>query len=158
MFNPFVFLLACAQEPIQVEKTVHRSSSSDGLVKEPVDADQAETSQPANEPTTEPAAEPNVCEQTTGDSDNPLDLQGREECGESIYLIYCASCHGATGQGTSAGQQLRGHVDHHSDEELLFTIVNGEGEMPGFSILSAQELADLLAYMRDQFFGNNPVE
>ena len=108
--------------------------------------------QPSSEPsTTQPEAEPEECTypDETAVSD-PLDLEGRVHCGEESYMQYCAGCHGSEGEGNSAGPALMDHLGAHMDQELVDTIVEGKDAMPPFN-LHAQEIADLVAYMRDAF-------
>lgn len=86
------------------------------------------------------------------ESESPLELVGRIDCGEQIYLNRCSNCHGEDGEGTSNGQELNGHIDAHDDATLLFSIQFGEGTMPPQD-LASQDAADVLAYIRFAFGG-----
>lgn len=78
-----------------------------------------------------------------------LALTGDVAAGEPIYQANCASCHAADMTG-GTGPNLIEEVSEHSDEDILNTILNGEGPMPAFDeTLSDQEAADLMAWMRD---------
>ncbi len=77
--------------------------------------------------------------------------------GEQIYSANCASCHQASGEGTSTYPAL-------NDSELLTTddptsaiqmVVNGSGQMPAFGEqLSANEIAAVISYERNSW-GNS---
>ena len=79
-----------------------------------------------------------------------LELDGDATRGEALFAFHCASCHGADGSGGSQGVDLREEVPHHSDRELVRIMANGTGIMsaPG---LTDQEIADVLAYLRETF-------
>lgn len=86
------------------------------------------------------------------DDSTPWDsgqTEGDAAEGASVYATYCAACHGPTGHGGS-GPDLRREVPEQSDAELAEIITEGEDDMPGFA-LSAQQLADLIAWLRAQF-------
>lgn len=117
--------------------------------------------EPATEPEDVPIAEPEMTQEPSSTQDDcalpvesydlpPQDLQGRVDCGEEVYITACANCHGAQGQGTPNGQGLVGHIQGHSDIELIQSIVYGEGSMPPIN-LENQEVADVIAYMREDF-------
>jgi hypothetical protein len=103
--------------------------------------------------TTNPIESVSDCEAIDGsESSSPLELDGRIDCGEQVYLNRCSNCHGEDGEGTSNGQELNGHIDAHDDATLLFSIQFGEGSMPPQD-LSSQDAADVLAYIRFAFGG-----
>tara|TARA_B110000037_G_C16967873_1_gene443767 strand:+ start:210 stop:656 length:447 start_codon:yes stop_codon:yes gene_type:complete len=81
---------------------------------------------------------------------DPTELTGRPECGEEVYLNRCSGCHGNDGEGTPNGQKLDGELTNHIDDEIIASIVNGEGEMPPQN-LHPQEVADVLDYLRIAF-------
>ena len=136
-------------------------SVSSGSGTEQYDSEAPESTQ-VPEPEEEPASEPEVVQEPSDASSDecaippesydtpPQELQGRVDCGEDVYMSACANCHGAQGQGTASGQGLQGHVQGHSDLELIQSIVYGEGTMPPID-LENQEVADVLAYMRAYF-------
>jgi len=72
----------------------------------------------------------------------------------SFGLCAVSSCHGADGNSGSTGTPLRDEVPELSDEQLINIVLAGydEGDviMPPQN-LSDQEMADLLAYLRDNF-------
>jgi cytochrome c551 len=70
--------------------------------------------------------------------------------GAVLYSTYCASCHGANGQGGSGNPSLRDEVPETSDAELRDVILNGDGRMPAISVPS-DDLPVLIAYLRTTF-------
>lgn len=84
--------------------------------------------------------------------------------GELLFATNCAACHGARGQGDgplsaegllSAANLTVSHARLHSDADLANWIRNGipGTQMQGFGDrLSDQEVADLVAYIRDLQF------
>jgi len=81
---------------------------------------------------------------------NAFEIEGVPDCGEPVYAEHCASCHGVAGEGTSAGPSMTEMMPMHADEQVLFVIVAGTGDMPGFE-LEQGELAHLLAWLREGF-------
>ena len=153
MFFLFCFL-ACQEEKSDFSFSVSSGSSQveepsseeveEDTVSEPEDVAEPETTQ-------EPSSEEDDCALPEDSFDlPPQDLEGRVDCGEEIYINYCANCHGGQGQGTSNGQGLIGHIQGHSDVQLIQSIVYGEGTMPPMN-LENQEVADVVAYMRENF-------
>ena len=69
--------------------------------------------------------------------------------GAALYATYCASCHGASGQGTASAPGLDGEIDD-SDAELRDTILNGDGSMPPVPVPD-EDLPALIAYLRATF-------
>jgi mono/diheme cytochrome c family protein len=80
-----------------------------------------------------------------------LALQGDPANGQVIYASLCgtSACHGANGNDGSVNA-----ADHpevvplRSDASIVSTMLYGLGSMPAQSQLSAQEMADELAYLR----------
>ena len=67
--------------------------------------------------------------------------------GETVYVQWCASCHGVDGRGTAAGTNLFQSVPYLSEAELADITINGIGTMPGFgNVLSDTEVDDVVAY------------
>ncbi len=93
---------------------------------------------------------------STGIEGNPADLSGNSNCGEYWYDALCASCHGADGLGTDDGPDMRRHVIHHSDLELILVIRGGTGDMPPQPV-DAQQTADLIAHLRNAFGEYDPT-
>ncbi len=83
-----------------------------------------------------------------------LEIQGQAPCGRPIFETYCGGCHGDDGRGregqTETGPDLSEHVSSHTDEELVFTIVAGQGDMPA-SGLPNDKVAHVLAWLRAEF-------
>lgn len=70
--------------------------------------------------------------------------------GAELYEQSCAGCHGASGGGglgpaIGPGSNSVGLTD----EQLAAVIVVGPGSMPGFVRLSDEQVASLVAYVRD---------
>lgn len=77
---------------------------------------------------------------------------GRVSAGADVYGEYCGAtaCHGPDGD-TGLGLPLSGGVSGYDDDALESVIVVGiPPGMPGQDF-SAQELADLMAYLRSTF-------
>jgi mono/diheme cytochrome c family protein len=79
--------------------------------------------------------------------------------GEQLFEANCAACHGPAAQGTVSGPPLV-HViyepGHHSDESFHLAVQRGVqphhwdfGPMPAVPGLSHEEVADIIAYVRD---------
>lgn len=87
------------------------------------------------------------------------DLTGDVGNGEAVYTANCAVCHLADGTGETNGGVGDDLVQSLSDEpeedsEYIDIILNGEGDMTAFDgLLEDQEIADVVAYMRDAFGG-----
>src|SRR5688500_5476197 len=74
------------------------------------------------------------------DSGNPAD-------GEQVFADNCASCHGGDGGG-GTGPKLQGEDAYTDPETVVSQVREGGGGMPGFADqLSAQELADVSAFV-----------
>ena len=93
--------------------------------------------------------------------------------GQSFYLEYCASCHGANLEGQPTWMQRlpngrlpapphdeTGHTWHHSDEQLLVIVRDGLAaiapgyvtDMPAFGgRLSDQEIMAILDYIKQSW-------
>lgn len=85
-------------------------------------------------------------------------LGGAVEAGKEMYQKRCQSCHGADGKGNPqmektlkvsippvTGEALK----QKNDVELLQTIAEGKGKMPGYAKnLPSEEQQRLLAYMK----------
>jgi mono/diheme cytochrome c family protein len=69
--------------------------------------------------------------------------------GEAVFSETCANCHGPTGTEGTAPSLLE-EVPEHSDERLVEIIQFGEEDMPPIQITD-QEIADVLAYVRQEF-------
>ncbi len=92
---------------------------------------------------------------------NPNDI-AMVERGKGVYTTNCLSCHGADLRGdgpAGAGMQpppanfSQPHTMVHSDEDMVYWIEQGKQGtgMPGFqSVLSDQDVRDVLAYIKNQ--------
>jgi mono/diheme cytochrome c family protein len=78
------------------------------------------------------------------------DTEAEAPDGEALYSRHCASCHGADGTGGTE----RGIVGelHHSDEELVRVILEGDGEMPAVDVTAAEAQA-IVDWMRATLSG-----
>ncbi len=84
---------------------------------------------------------------------------GVAAAGEAVYAANCAACHGAELEGAPAGPPLldpRYGPDELSDDAIVTAIREGVqprlwdlGAMPPLD-LDAQEIADVIAYVREQ--------
>ncbi len=73
--------------------------------------------------------------------------------GATVYTASCASCHAADGTGAVAGAaDLTVRVPAMTDADLENAVNNGVGTMAPVT-LSAADLADLIAHLRDTFGG-----
>ena len=80
--------------------------------------------------------------------------------GEAIYANSCASCHGRDLEGTNTGPSPLSIVyepGHHGDEAFRAAIANGSpqhhwnfGDMPPVGGLSADQVDDVIAYVRGE--------
>ena len=74
---------------------------------------------------------------------------------EATYKAKCAACHGPDGKGeTSMGKMMKTgdfaseDVQKMSDADLTGAISNGKGKMPAYKTLSADQVKDLVGYIR----------
>ena len=74
---------------------------------------------------------------------------------EGTYKAKCAMCHGPEGKGATATGKTMGVKDFSSDEvqkmsdtDLSAAITAGKGKMPKYASLSADQVKDLVAYIR----------
>lgn len=76
-----------------------------------------------------------------------LSFQGNVARGEAIFRVNCAGCHGLNGGG-NVGPSLQGVSKHKSDRQLIQQVISGKTPpMPKFQP-SAEDMADLLSYLR----------
>lgn len=73
------------------------------------------------------------------------DLTGDATAGASVYSDNCALCHAADGSGTS-GPNIQDPSAYNQDD-LITTVLDGQGTMPSFDALEDQEIADVIAYV-----------
>ena len=74
---------------------------------------------------------------------------------ETTYKAKCAGCHGPDGKGeTATGKMMKvkdfssEEVQKMSDADLTTAITTGKGKMPPYKTLSADQVKDLVAYIR----------
>lgn len=77
-----------------------------------------------------------------------LSYQGNVERGEAIFNVNCAGCHGIQGVG-NVGPRLTNVSKRKSEKNIINQVISGQTPpMPKFQP-SAEEMADLLAYLRE---------
>jgi mono/diheme cytochrome c family protein len=77
--------------------------------------------------------------------------KGDVAAAEATYKAKCAGCHGADGKGKDAlkTQDLGSpDVQKMSDADLSGIIKNGKGKMPPYKSMSADQVADMVSYIR----------
>lgn len=74
---------------------------------------------------------------------------------EATYKAKCAMCHGPDGKGqTAAGKTMKvkdfssEEVQKMSDADLTAAITSGKGKMPPYKALSADQVKDLVVFIR----------
>jgi cytochrome c6 len=75
--------------------------------------------------------------------------------GEATYKAKCAMCHGPDGKGeTPTGKAMKvkdlasEDIQKQSDVDLTDTITKGKGKMPAYKTLTADQVKDLVGYIR----------
>lgn len=78
-----------------------------------------------------------------------------QEAGAALYKAKCAACHGADGKGeTATGKMMKvkdfasEEVQKMTDADLTAAITSGKGKMPSYKALTADQVKDLVAYIR----------
>ena len=79
----------------------------------------------------------------------------RADDAEATYKAKCAGCHGADGKGeTATGKMMKAgdfasaDVQKMSDADLTDAIAKGKGKMPAYKTLTADQVKELVAYIR----------
>ena len=74
---------------------------------------------------------------------------------EATYKAKCAMCHGPDGKGeTATGKTMKAgdfaspDVQKMSDADLTDAISKGKGKMPAYKTLTADQVKDLVGYVR----------
>jgi cytochrome c6 len=74
---------------------------------------------------------------------------------EATYKAKCAMCHGPDGKGeTATGKTMKvkdfssEEIQKMSDADLTAAISSGKGKMPAYKTLTADQVKDLVAYIR----------
>jgi len=84
-----------------------------------------------------------------------------KEMGESIFLVQCQQCHGATGDGLSGRAQ--DFTSYRSKEEVLNIIKNGQNALAAFpggmpaGMASGADAEAIAAYVAGRFKGEKPA-
>jgi quinoprotein glucose dehydrogenase len=66
-----------------------------------------------------------------------------------LFRTYCSSCHGANKRGTGVGPDLTGRVKKYKDTQIASILRKGAAPMPSYNFLSAQQIASIVAYVKD---------
>ena len=80
----------------------------------------------------------------------PLQADAGEPAVET-YAAKCAGCHGADGKGKEAMKtkdMASEEVQKMSDADLSGIITNGKGKMPPYKTMSADQVKDMVAFIR----------
>ena len=84
-----------------------------------------------------------------------LSVPAKADTAEATYKAKCAMCHGPDGKGeTPTGKAMKVNdfasetVQKMSDADLTDVIAKGKGKMPAFKTLTADQVKDLVAYVR----------
>jgi mono/diheme cytochrome c family protein len=84
-----------------------------------------------------------------------LSPSAKADTAEATYKAKCAGCHGADGKGeTPSGKAMKVNdftsetVQKMSDADLTDAIAKGKGKMPAYKTLTADQVKDLVAYVR----------
>jgi mono/diheme cytochrome c family protein len=70
---------------------------------------------------------------------------------EATFKAKCAGCHGADGKGKEAMKTrdlASADVQKLSDADLSGIITNGKGKMPPYKTMSADQVKDMVAFIR----------
>jgi len=87
-----------------------------------------------------------IVESNTAVSEEPSADIGNAANGEKLFAEQCASCHGTKAEG-GFGPALAGSALLDNPAQFNKITLEGQGNMPPFSNLSAQDLADIRAYL-----------
>ena len=71
--------------------------------------------------------------------------------GEKTFKAKCAGCHAADGKGKEAMKtkdMASEEVQKMSDADLSGIITNGKGKMPPYKTMSADQVKDMVAFIR----------
>lgn len=69
--------------------------------------------------------------------------------GESLFKIYCSSCHGVDKKGTNAGPDIVSKVKSYTPLKLENIIKKGAEPMPSFKHLPQQQINAIIAYLKE---------
>src|SRR5271154_4663344 len=77
----------------------------------------------------------------------PVSAQA-QDTGGTLYKAKCGMCHGPDGTKIAAHDLQSATVQGMSDADLAAIITNGKGKMPASKSLKADEVKELVAYVR----------
>jgi mono/diheme cytochrome c family protein len=88
------------------------------------------------------------------DVSDVLALTGDATAGSAVYsgagTCGTVSCHGSTGDDGTSGSELSTVVPALSPESMALTVRYGKGTMAALPSLSAQQIADVIAYVQQE--------
>lgn len=68
---------------------------------------------------------------------------------EILFRTYCSNCHGTNKKGNGVGPDLTGRVKKYKDAQIASILQKGAPPMPSFKFLSKQQIAAIVAYVKD---------
>ena len=93
-----------------------------------------------------------------------VELSAAAEAGQSVFAANCAACHGADVGGTNLGPPLVHRIyepNHHPDPSIRLAVLSGVrqhhwafGDMPAVAGVSADEVEQIICYVRELQFAN----
>jgi mono/diheme cytochrome c family protein len=76
-------------------------------------------------------------------------IRGDKQAGAAAYAKDCASCHGASAQGTGGGPVLVEAPVLYQPKRFAALTQKGKGRMPAFATLSKGDIDNMLVYLRN---------
>ncbi len=68
---------------------------------------------------------------------------------EILFRTYCSNCHGINKKGTAVAPDLTVRVKKYNSNQITNIVQKGAPPMPSFSFLSQQQIAAIVAYVKD---------
>ncbi len=68
---------------------------------------------------------------------------------EILFRTYCSNCHGADKKGSGLGPDLTGRAKNYNNGQITSILQKGAPPMPSFKFLSQQQIAAIVAYVKD---------
>ncbi|MGC3945123.1 MAG: PQQ-binding-like beta-propeller repeat protein [Chryseolinea sp.] len=68
---------------------------------------------------------------------------------EVLFRTYCSSCHGMDKKGRGVGPDLTTRVQKYKNAQIASILEKGAPPMPSFKFLSKQQIAAIIAYVKD---------
>lgn len=79
-------------------------------------------------------------------------LTGDPTAGSGLYSMQCIACHGYDGYAIASGAaDLAVRLPEITDEEVATALMYGVGNMDAYDFLANQDIADVMAYVRQAF-------